>query len=124
MLRAEGIDKKELGLKLRARREYLHLTQQEVADALSMNRVTYAQYETGRNEMAVSDLPRIAKVLQVPISYFFEEERDLAADDQAPTIQAYYDALPPDEQDELIQIARMKWEKKRRRETTHGPKSD
>lgn len=69
-------DRKYIGARLRLRREYLRMTQQEVSEKLSMNRVTYAQYEQGRNEMAVSDLPRIAKVLEVSPSYFFEDGDD------------------------------------------------
>lgn len=41
-------------------------------------------------------------------------------DAQEPQILAYYDGLPADEQDELTQIARMKWEKLQRQEKVFG----
>ena len=66
--------KKALGQKLKARREHLKLTQQEVADALTIGRVGYALYESGKNAVAATDLPKLSEVLQVPIGYFFDEE--------------------------------------------------
>jgi transcriptional regulator with XRE-family HTH domain len=105
-------DRKSIGARLRERREYLRMTQQNVADLLSMNRVTYAQYEQGRNEMAVSDLPRIAKVLKVKPDYFFgpddegalfvreagpdyDPNRDEPTDDEEGEILRYYRGVPP-----------------------------
>jgi hypothetical protein len=35
---------------------------------------------------------------------------------------AYYEGLPPDDQDELLQIARLKWE--RQNKTNYGKKAE
>jgi transcriptional regulator with XRE-family HTH domain len=100
-------DRKSIGARLRARREYLRMTQQDVADQLFMNRVTYAQYEQGRNEMAVSDLPRIAKVLKVKPEYFFgpagdddpsadhDPNSDAPTDDEEGEVLRYFHGIPP-----------------------------
>ena len=44
--------------------------------------------------------------------------------DNYPQLQAFYTGMAPDDQDELIVIARMKWEKARKAETTHGKKAE
>jgi len=80
--------KTAMGMRLRLRREALNLSQQEVADALGINRVTYTLYETGRNAVPVVDLQRLARVLRCSVSYFF---------DAAP-------ADTPDEQDRALAV--------------------
>ncbi|MBV9848779.1 MAG: helix-turn-helix transcriptional regulator [Armatimonadetes bacterium] len=92
-------DKKTVGQRLSARREYLKaqgrpdMTQAGVARRLHLQRSTYAQYEAGINEMSVSDLAALAEILEVPVGYFFgEESEEEYADDE--TI-LYYRGLPP-----------------------------
>jgi transcriptional regulator with XRE-family HTH domain len=83
----------EIGDRLRSRREYLGLTQQDVAARLGVSRVAYTQYETGRNEMAVTDLPRLGVILKVAPAYFLGDEDivDVAESD----VLRYYNGLPP-----------------------------
>lgn len=47
-------------------------TQQELADAIGIERSTYASYETGRNKPDVVLLSRIAKVFGVSSDYILE----------------------------------------------------
>jgi transcriptional regulator with XRE-family HTH domain len=57
---------------MRARRIMLGLTQQQLADLIG---VTYQQahkYEKGINRMAAGRLYKVAQVLGVEVSYFFE----------------------------------------------------
>ena len=44
-------------------------TQQQIADALEIERSTYASYETGRNRPDVAILERFAKVFGVSVDY-------------------------------------------------------
>lgn len=48
------------------------LSQQDVADRLSMNRVQYNRIETGKSDPTMNILQRIATVLEVDIIAFFE----------------------------------------------------
>ncbi len=50
------------------------LSQQQVADAIKMNRVQYTRIETGKAEVTTSTLQKIAKVLDVPMADFFKED--------------------------------------------------
>lgn len=42
------------------------------------------------------------------------------AEENYPQLQAYYEGMAPEDRDELLQIAEMKWRKRRKAETTHG----
>jgi len=80
------MSRQSFGERLRARREYLDLSQQDLADRLGIGRVTVSNWERGERGIDVDDIPRLAKALRVPVSYFFD-------DDQA-------DTDPTDEADE------------------------
>jgi transcriptional regulator with XRE-family HTH domain len=69
--RASGIDR-HVGARIRERRIMLGLSQQQMADMIG---VTYQQahkYERGINRISAGRLYEITRVLNVPITYFFE----------------------------------------------------
>jgi transcriptional regulator with XRE-family HTH domain len=69
--RANDIDR-HVGTRIRERRVMLGLSQQQMADMIG---VTYQQahkYERGINRISAGRLFEIARVLNVPISYFYE----------------------------------------------------
>ena len=69
--RVQDVDR-HVGARMRARRIMLGLTQQQLADLIG---VTYQQahkYEKGINRMAAGRLYKVAQVLGVEVSYFFE----------------------------------------------------
>ena len=69
--RTQDIDR-HVGARVRERRIMLGFTQQQLADLIG---VTYQQahkYERGINRISAGRLFEIARVLSVPINYFFE----------------------------------------------------
>lgn len=69
--RASSIDR-HVGTRIRERRIMLGLSQQQMADMIG---VTYQQahkYERGINRISAGRLFEITRVLNVPITYFFE----------------------------------------------------
>lgn len=52
------------------------LSQQEVADKLSMNRVQYNRIETGKSDPTMNILQRIANVLDINVVEFFEAKNN------------------------------------------------
>jgi transcriptional regulator with XRE-family HTH domain len=67
----QGIDS-HVGTRIRERRVMLGLTQQQLADLIG---VTYQQahkYERGINRVSAGRLFEIARVLSVPIGFFYE----------------------------------------------------
>ena len=57
--------KKEIAEKLRHYRESCALSQQQVADALNIDRSTYTKYETGKSDPNVNTLVKIAKIFNI-----------------------------------------------------------
>lgn len=49
-------------------------TQQNLADALNINRSTYTYYETGKTTPDIHTLKTLAKILGVPVQTFLDEE--------------------------------------------------
>ncbi len=68
--RTQDIDR-HVGARIRERRIMLGLTQQQLADLIG---VTYQQahkYERGINRVSAGRLFEVARVLSVPVAYFF-----------------------------------------------------
>lgn len=66
-----------VGVRLRARRQELQISQQELGRRLGITFQQVQKYETGSNRMSAGRLNDISAALEVPISYFFggnEEE--------------------------------------------------
>jgi transcriptional regulator with XRE-family HTH domain len=69
--RTQDIDR-HVGARIRERRIMLGLTQQQLADLIG---VTYQQahkYERGINRVSAGRMWEIARVLSVPVAYFFD----------------------------------------------------
>ena len=70
-------EQKTIGDRLKYFRRVKNLTQEEVAEELgNVTRATVAHYENGRNEVPVSMLPKIAKVLGIGITDLFGESAE------------------------------------------------
>jgi transcriptional regulator with XRE-family HTH domain len=61
-----------LGKRLRARRRLLGLTQREVAVGLGIRFQQIQKYECGGNRLSGERIWRLAAILGVPVTYFFE----------------------------------------------------
>jgi len=58
------------------RRKFLGISQSVLADSIGLTFQQVQKYERGSNRISASKLHDIAKVLQVPIAYFFEGFRE------------------------------------------------
>ena len=84
--RGTDVDK-YVGGRIRERRVMLGLSQQQMATLIG---VTYQQahkYERGINRISAGRLYEIARVLSVPVSYFYEGVDDLDSGDELTTRQ-------------------------------------
>ncbi len=61
-----------VGGRVRLRRRFLGLSQTELATAVGVTFQQVQKYERGFNRVSASKLYEIARVLKVPLSYFFE----------------------------------------------------
>jgi transcriptional regulator with XRE-family HTH domain len=72
-VKSEQVIDKHLGAKIKELRSHLGLSQSELAELIG---VTYQQthkYEKGTNRISASKLFTLAKSLNIPINFFFEE---------------------------------------------------
>lgn len=72
-----------VGKRVQQRRALLGMTQTALGRALGITFQQVQKYERGANRLSASKLFEIARVLDVPVSYFFDEIS--AADARSPT---------------------------------------
>src|SRR3954453_24271217 len=64
---------RHVGARIRMRRLMLKFSQAQLADPLGLTFQQVQKYEKGSNRVGASRLQHIASILQVPVSFFFEE---------------------------------------------------
>ncbi len=62
-----------VGARLRVRRTLLGMSQTKLGDRLGVNRTQMQKYEKGTNRISSSRLYDLARVLDVPIEFFFDD---------------------------------------------------
>ncbi len=67
-----GLIDAHVGMKLRDRRILLGLNQYELGEAVDVSIQQIQKYESAKNRISSAKLYSFAKLLKVPISYFFE----------------------------------------------------
>jgi transcriptional regulator with XRE-family HTH domain len=72
-----------VGTRLRARRTLLGMSQTALGDALGISFQQLQKYESGSNRTSASRLYELSKLLDVDISYFFDE-MDQATESESP----------------------------------------
>jgi len=91
---------KEIGRRLRQARLAENLTQDGLAKKLGISFQQVQKYENGSNRVSASRLFSIAKVLKLPVTYFFDE---IEGPGSAAAATAEDSALP----DRVIRVARV-----------------
>ncbi|MEW5728483.1 MAG: helix-turn-helix transcriptional regulator [Pseudomonadota bacterium] len=65
-----------VGARVRLRRTLLGITQEKLGEALGLTFQQVQKYERGANRVSASRLFDMARVLDVPVSYFFDDMSD------------------------------------------------
>src|SRR5210317_913020 len=74
-----------VGNRVRQRRTLLGLSQERLASALDLTFQQVQKYERGANRIGAGRLYQLAKALDVPVTFFFEDME--GADNSAPVLQ-------------------------------------
>ena len=93
-----------VGKRIRLRRLYLDMGQQELGKALGLTFQQVQKYEVATNRVSASRLVEIARALDVPIAYFFDGLPGAAGVSQSPQKPPWYEWL---EQAETIDLIRL-----------------
>ncbi len=71
----ETVDRKKLGARLREAREYLGLSQDEVAKYLGIPRTALSHIESGQRRIDALELKKLAQLYKRPVVYFTGESQ-------------------------------------------------
>jgi transcriptional regulator with XRE-family HTH domain len=105
ILRNWIMNEHEFGARIKARREELGISQKDVAFALDIDQGKVSLLEKGlRRVDVVKELPALAKLLRVPISWFYGD--DAIPENQDP-MRMLIKQLFPDVEFEEFEIRRM-----------------
>lgn len=83
-----------VGSRIRVRRQVLKMSQEKLGDELGVTFQQVQKYERGTNRVGASRLWRMAEVLTVPVSFFFDgltgehkyDASEFAENDQTPIV--------------------------------------
>ncbi|MDR1494821.1 MAG: helix-turn-helix transcriptional regulator [Rickettsiales bacterium] len=64
---------KRIGSKLKARRNYLGITQSSLGSMLGVTFQQVQKYEKGINRISISKLKELSKILRVPVEHFLDD---------------------------------------------------
>ncbi|MCZ6720332.1 MAG: helix-turn-helix domain-containing protein [Proteobacteria bacterium] len=97
-----------VGKRVRLRRTLLGMSQQEVGAALGLTFQQVQKYERGTNRIGSSRLYRLAGLLDVPVSYFFEDMPEEVAAHSHPASPERAPGPEPDPlaKREILELAR------------------
>jgi len=70
---------KHVGARVRMRRKMLAMSQEQLADALGITYQQVQKNEKGANRIGASRLQQMSNILQVPVSFFFEDAPNASA---------------------------------------------
>lgn len=100
------VDYKTLGARIKKAREEKGLSQEEFAALLTRDQAAISEYENGKRKLSAVDLFSIAKVLQLPILYFYEGSLDI--DDLDNAIIHEFHRLPTSEaKQSVVELVRV-----------------
>lgn len=68
------MDQVELGKRIRQARERIGMSQEALAEGVARDQKAVSEYENGKRKLPATDIPLFARVLGVPVSYFFDGE--------------------------------------------------
>ena len=72
------ITSKEIGERIKKRRRELKMSQEELAETLGVTYQQVQRYENGMNKLNVENVQTVADALNMPVSYFYEAEKEKA----------------------------------------------
>ena len=89
-----------VGKRVKLRRTLLHISQEQLAGDIGVTFQQVQKYESGHNRVSASRLFDISRVLDCPISYFFEDITDDLTDERG-TPKARVEGLGDNKQDDF-----------------------
>lgn len=99
-----------LGQRIRQARERQGLSQEELAAALGLGQRAISELENGKRRLPITDLPDLARHLDVSLLYFFGENVEVDDLDQE-LLQYFHRLSDPQSRVTILEIVRLLSEK-------------
>lgn len=96
--------RQQIASKLREAREYLGLTQREVAQSLGLPRSAISLIELGQRRIDTSELKQLAELYRRPVSYF-TEERTATHPEEIQMLMRKAESMSEKDRQEILQFA-------------------
>jgi transcriptional regulator with XRE-family HTH domain len=92
-----------VGGRIRTRRIYLDMRQEELARELGLTFQQVQKYESGANRVSASRLWEIAAILKTPLAYFFDQASNYPQDpEDIELVRLYYQIADPGMRQQLF----------------------
>lgn len=100
------LDYAAMGARLREAREFLGLSQETVAESLSVPRASVSAMESGRRKVSSLELRDLARLYKRPIEFFLNDSgAEEVVEDE--TVQALFRATKNLTEDDKVQVLRF-----------------
>lgn len=100
------MDSRDLGVRIRQAREQRGLSQDDLAAEIHRDQRAISEMESGKRRITATELPTIARILNVPLMYFYEGMLDVQDLDRA--LLEQFQRLPStDAKRSAIEIMRL-----------------
>lgn len=100
------VNQVELGQRLRRARERIGMSQEALAEAVERDQKAVSEYENGKRKLPAAELPTFARVLGIPVAYFFEGEFQIDDLDQL-LLQEFHSLSTLDDKQAAILAVRL-----------------
>lgn len=115
------LDVQTIGLRIKERRKELHLTQLDIKEKVGISSGNISDIEQGKRLPAAPTLVQLSEALECSVDYILtgfspKSDNSKISDlgESAQQLLTLFEKLSPDDQDELILIAQMKVNKRKR----------
>lgn len=98
---------RELGERLRRSREFLGLSQGEVAEALSIPRPSVTHIEAGRRKVSTLELRRLARLYGQSYEYFLGDAPEISEDETAQALFRTARGLSEEDRQQVLRFAQF-----------------
>lgn len=95
----------ELGTRLKKAREYLGLTQDDVAKLMGVSRVIITNIETGTRKVSAEELSKLSKIYGWKMEELLEGEKE---EKNIPMFARSFGELSKEDQEEIINLIKFK----------------
>ncbi len=102
----QPVDQRELGQRIRRAREQIGMSQETLAEQTERDQKAVSEYENGKRKLPAIALPTYARILGVPIAYFFDEDFQVDGFDQL-LLREFHTLVSHEDKQAAIQAVRL-----------------